>query len=315
MSRSWRAVPLLTAALLTRLVREGPSLRALVWPGLLSAASLVGTALVVGVLRGVPTVAVAIPALAPLPERGGFEPHVVADPLAEFEPGRVGKALVPTEKGLRPVTRTTSQELQHRVDRSRRDRRAVADCDRAGATARTCGCRRGWSQRSSRSCSRSTASCSARPCSTAIARRGVIEAEPRCRSRSGRTRSLDSSRPASTLVVAYVTTLRSSMGSWDLPTRSVAAQGSARDDHGRRARPRRDGARSERQLQTPLSKAPRREHGLFRRQLRRRVRRMDADRVDGDVPRRRMPGVAPLALSFVVGGLATFVFHRRGFEG
>jgi hypothetical protein len=28
-----------------------------------------------------------------------------------------------------------------------------------------------------------------------------------------------------------------------------------------------------------------------------------------------MPGVAPLAVSFVVGGLATFVFHRRGFRG
>ena len=113
MSRSWHAVPLLIAALLARLVREGLLLRALVWPGLLSAVSLVGTALVVGVLRGAPTVAVADPALAPLLERGGFGSHVVADPLAEFESGRVDKALVPTEKGLRLMTRTTSQELRN----------------------------------------------------------------------------------------------------------------------------------------------------------------------------------------------------------
>jgi hypothetical protein len=107
-----RAVPVLTVALLARLVREGLLVRALVWPGLLSAVSLVGTALVVGVLRGAPTVAVADPTLAPRLERAGFEVRLVDDPLAEFESGGVGKALVPSERGLRLVTRTLDPELR-----------------------------------------------------------------------------------------------------------------------------------------------------------------------------------------------------------
>jgi hypothetical protein len=108
-----RAVPVLTAALLVRLVREGFLLRALVWPGLLSAVSLVGTALLVGVMRGAPVVAIADPSLAPLLEQGGFEPRVVADPRAEFDSGRVGKAIVESPKGFQLVTRTADQDLRN----------------------------------------------------------------------------------------------------------------------------------------------------------------------------------------------------------
>jgi hypothetical protein len=219
-------------------VREGLLLRALVWPGLLSAVSLVGTALIVGVLRGVPTVAVADFALAPPLERGGFEPHVVADPLAEFESGRVGKALVPTEKGLR-LSRTTSQELRN-IESIARDAigaqwRLTIELEPPPADLRmptrmvaalvailftlygVCGCGRAYRDRQ-------------RACSS-----GALAAAPRDHA------SLGSSRPAG-LVVAYGTTLALLDGPSGSSARSVAAPGIRGDDHGCRARTRCHGA-------------------------------------------------------------------------
>jgi hypothetical protein len=318
MSRTWRAVPLLCAALLARLVREGLLLRALVWPGLLSAVSLVGTALVVGVLRGAPTVAVADEALAPRLERGGFEPHVVADPLAEFESGRVGKALVPTEKGLRLVTRTTSQDLRNIESIAR---------DAIGAQ---------WRITIEPTPPPADLRMPTRMVAALVAilftlygvvlgaavlyrdrQEGVIEAE------------LSLPLPVWThafarlvatclgLVVAYVTTLALldgllgiyQLGPWLLQGTAATITGAALG-LGAMALGRGDS------FSTPLSKALVASMALlFAGNSGASFGAWTPIASMGTLLVGGMPGVAPLAFSLVAGGLATFVFHRRGFQG
>jgi hypothetical protein len=134
---------------------------------------------------------------APPLERGGFEPHVVADPLAEFESGRVGKALVPTEKGLRLLTRTTSQDLRN-IESIARD--AIGAQWRISIEPEP-------PPADLRMPTRMVAALVAilftlygvvlaRRCSTAIARRASSRRSSRYRSRCGRTRSPGSSRPS-----------------------------------------------------------------------------------------------------------------------
>lgn len=86
LARTLRAVVLLTASTIRRLLREGLVLRSMVWPGLVTCATLAATLLVTSAIRPTRTVAVPLdadPALVAALEEGGFTPR----PVASIEDG------------------------------------------------------------------------------------------------------------------------------------------------------------------------------------------------------------------------------------
>jgi hypothetical protein len=89
--RSWRALWLLTAAALRRMMREGLVVRSMVWPGLVTAATLSVTLSIAALVRPGRDVAVAPdlePALFQALVEADFDVDVQADPGAEVRAGR-----------------------------------------------------------------------------------------------------------------------------------------------------------------------------------------------------------------------------------
>lgn len=92
-----RALLWLTGAAALRLLREGLVVRALAWPGLLAAGSLVGAAAVVGWSARAPSIAVETTTPVELHRRleeAGFAVQIAADPVEVAASGAVARALV-----------------------------------------------------------------------------------------------------------------------------------------------------------------------------------------------------------------------------
>lgn len=86
------ALPVLTQALLLRLLREGMLVRALIWPGALVGLALIGSALLVALLTRHPTIAVDDPGLVGAFEQAGFDVSRIDDPAAAMREGDVRRA-------------------------------------------------------------------------------------------------------------------------------------------------------------------------------------------------------------------------------
>ncbi len=100
-SADLEALGALTLTMATRLLREGLVVRALAWPGLLSAVALVGSTAMVALISRSPELGVPAdqPAVVASLEAAGFAVVVVDDPEAAVREGRVEGAAWPSASG------------------------------------------------------------------------------------------------------------------------------------------------------------------------------------------------------------------------
>ena len=90
---SVRALGAMASSSLLRLLREGLVVRALLWPGLVTALSLVGSATATIAWRSNPSVASSVPELEPVLREAGFRVVATPDAEADLRSGRAERAV------------------------------------------------------------------------------------------------------------------------------------------------------------------------------------------------------------------------------